>query len=1240
MGACIRAYDWSRTALGPAETWPQSLRTTVSTCVSSGFPTLIWWGPDFIKIYNDAYRDIIGDKHPRALGAPGAQIWPDLWDFVGPILEGVLIDGETALAEDQRFTLHRHGYAEECYFSFSYSPIRDETGGIGGVFCPVMETTERVLSERRLRLQGALAERMVEARSAMEVCAIATACIGTFGAADFPFASIYLASDEQQGGEQQGRARLAGAIGVEACPETIALDIPADPESPGDIPDRAVLPLRAGGGRVLGVIIVGLNPQRPHAETMAAARAVAGQIAAAIANAQTFEDEHRRAEALAAIDRAKTAFFSNVSHEFRTPLTLMLGPLAEILGGRPGDDAARDHALVKIAHRNGLRLLKLVNTLLDFSRIEAGRMQAAYAPVDLAQLTAELASNFRAACEMAGLNFAVECPPLGEPVYVDRDMWEKIVLNLVSNAFKFTLKGSIAVSLRRIGSDAALSVRDTGIGIPASALPRLFERFHRVQGASGRTHEGSGIGLSLVRELAALHGGTVEVDSAPGRGSTFTVVIPLGISHLPPDQIQAPPAEAGNRTAASFAGAEATQWLGADDPPALPELEGERATILLVDDNADMRNYVRRLLRQRYEVHTATDGEAALSAIRELRPDLVLSDVMMPRLDGFALVRAIRSDPALADLPIVLLSARAGEDASIEGLETGADDYLIKPFSARELAARVSSALDRARLRSQERSARAALRESQHLLAEERAHLATLIENLPVGVCFLGPDGEPLLSNPAFRRFIPADLIPSRLPDGEERWRAIDADGGRLKRDRYVAVRALKGEIVPGIEYLYRPIDGPEIWTLVSGLPLRNPEGEITGALIVIADIDQQKRAQEALLRLNETLEQRIDAATAEHEAALAKVHEMQKLETIGKLTGGLAHDFNNLLTPIVGSLDLIRRRYPADERSTRMVTRAMQSAERARLLVQRLLAFARRQHLEASPVDLSALVAGMDDLIESSLGPQVRVRKELPPDLPPAMVDPHQLELALLNLAVNARDAMPDGGAMTISGDVIDISAKRPNGLAPGRYVRLSVIDTGAGMTPETLARAIEPFFSTKEVGRGTGLGLSMVHGLAAQSGGQLTLKSAPGEGATATLWLPCAQAPAQAKSAQEASADSIDRRLSILVVDDEEIVRLITAEILAAQGHDVVQADSGRAALELVTGSAAFDLMLVDYMMPGMNGIDLIRRARATRPALPAILISGYANISDEEIQELPRLAKPFRAADLERIIAETLA
>nr|WP_051470032.1 PAS domain S-box protein [Fischerella sp. PCC 9605] len=736
MGALMRSLDWSQTPLGSVSQWPQSLKTCVRIMLTSRQPMFVWWGEELINLYNDAYKAIVGGKHPEVLGQPASYVWREIWDQVGPRAESAMLKNEGTYDEALLLIMERNGYPEETYYTFSYSPVPNDQGGTGGIICANTDDTQRIIGERQLALLRELAARTADARTFHEACTLSASCLES-NPYDLPFAMIYLVDPDQQ------RVFLAGTCGIErnhpAVPETVDLD--SDSIWPfaevirtqkaslvcdlgsyaGSLPTGAwqqqphqavAVPIAPSGqtGRA-GILVAGLNPFRLFDDNYRGfIELLAAQISASIANAQAYEEERKRAEALAELDRAKTLFFSNVSHEFRTPLTLMLSPLEDVLAVADDTPFATQRQPLEMVHRNGLRLLKLVNTLLDFSRIEAGRIQAVYEPTDLATFTSELASVFRSAIERAGMRLQVDCPPLPEPVYVDREMWEKIVFNLLSNAFKFTFEGKITVSLQSVGERIELSVCDTGIGISIEELPHLFERFYRIKEAQGRTFEGSGIGLSLVEELVKLHGGTVGVKSVLGEGSCFTVSIPTGSSHLPQDRISATRTLASTALGAAPYVEEALRWLPQEgtrdwglgtrlNSSPIPNPQSPIPRILLADDNSDMRDYVKRLLSQQYEVETVASGVAALAAIRQHKPDLVLTDVMMPLMDGFELLRSLRSDPATREIPIILLSARAGEESRVEGLQAGADDYLIKPFSARELLVRVETNLKMARLR-------------------------------------------------------------------------------------------------------------------------------------------------------------------------------------------------------------------------------------------------------------------------------------------------------------------------------------------------------------------------------------------------------------------------------------------------------------------------------------------------------------------------------------------------------------
>ncbi len=741
MGALIRSIDWSATPIGAAESWTPALRMMVRLLLANRFPLVLWWGPQYCQIYNDAYRPVLGDKHPRSMGQRASECFPEIWPVVGPLIDTPFHGGPATWMEDLQLEYIRYELLEETHFTVAYSPVPDDTvpGRIGGVLATVHEITEKVIGERRLRLLRDLGAESAKAKTAVEACSLVA---DTFSQdpKDIPFALVYLRDGERR------HARLSAVAGVavesSSAPVEIDLASPTTREQPwplaqamrddamqfvGDLENRlgkvppgpwgspprsaAVLPIRSNmANQPEGFLVFGISSRLRFDDAYRwFCELLTSQVATAIASANRHEEERKKSEALAEIDRAKTTFFSNVSHEFRTPLTLILGPL-EALARRAEGSVTVSGQDLDLIRRNTLRLLKLVNMLLDFSRIEADRMVAAYEPVDLPAFTAELAGVFRSAIEKAGLRLSIDCPALGEPVYVDRATWEKIVLNLLSNAFKFTFDGEIAVSLRQSGQCAELAISDTGTGIPERELPHLFERFHRVEGARGRTYEGSGIGLALVQELARMHGGAVHTESILGQGSRFVVTIPLGRAHLPSDHVSE--AERSHTVGARAYLEEALHWLpGASN--AVTATEGSQALsaddqafcapshrprVLLADDNADMRQYLERLLIENYDVRAVGDGEAALAEALRHAPDLVLADVMMPRMDGFALLRALRNDPGTNSIPVVLLSARAGDESRVEGLEQGADDYIVKPFSARELLARVSARLEIAQL--------------------------------------------------------------------------------------------------------------------------------------------------------------------------------------------------------------------------------------------------------------------------------------------------------------------------------------------------------------------------------------------------------------------------------------------------------------------------------------------------------------------------------------------------------------
>jgi signal transduction histidine kinase/CheY-like chemotaxis protein len=696
-GRLMAAIDWAGTPMGPVESWPASLRFAVRTVLVSRFPMVLTWGPEFRQFYNDAYAPLIGAKHP-AIGEDIRLTLAEGWSALGPPIEHAMTTLEASWLPDLLLLLERAGYREETYFTVSHAPAFDDDGRVAGMHAVCTETTTEVVAARRQRSLHDLAT--AGAQLGAETDVVPAMCRAlAHDALDVPFAAVYLSPP---GGGPFELAATTGhpaglpaglAPGTDTYPGSVAaLEVAGGPW--GDaVTEAVVLPLATGGGEPVGLLVAGVSPNRSlDADYREFFELVAGQFTAAVTNSRAFDEERLRAESLAALDRAKTMFFSDVSHELRTPLTLLLGPLADVLAdpAAPLPDGVSDQ--LELALRNGQRLQRLVNDLLEVASIEAGRAAPTRVETDVAAFTADLAGIFRAAAERAGLALTVECPALDRAAFVDPRMWEKIVVNLMANAIKYTLVGGIDVVLSP-GDDAfRLTVTDTGIGIAGSDLPHLFERFHRVTGATARTREGTGIGLALVHELATLHGGTVSVSSEPGAGSAFTVTLPYGAA----DAAEDGPSPAPSPSEA--ARGEATGWERAIDAggPARTEHREGTAEILVADDNPDMQAYLVRVLAPHWTARTASDGEAALAAVAERAPDLVLTDVMMPRIDGFELLRALRADPATRDIPVIMLTARAGQEAAVEGLDAGADDYLAKPFQAAELIARIRVGLERA----------------------------------------------------------------------------------------------------------------------------------------------------------------------------------------------------------------------------------------------------------------------------------------------------------------------------------------------------------------------------------------------------------------------------------------------------------------------------------------------------------------------------------------------------------------
>ena len=1195
MGERMRTLDWSGTGVGPPQQWPQSLKTIVRVMLDSRYAMWMLWGPELTFFCNDAYLPTVGIKRDWVLGARSDKVWEEIWADIGPRIGRVLGQGQATWDEALLLFLERSGFREETYHTFSYSPVYDDDIRVAGMLCVVTEVTERVIGERRLRVLRDLASRTAGVESVREAYERLMQVIGD-DRLDVPFAVLY------QLDEKEGKARLALHFG--SVPEALRPpELPLDAQSPWplgvvdeqeqarlvQIPPQFTIPapfwpedriaqalvlpvLGHGSSRCAAILVAGVSTRRALDDGYRGFfDLVAGHFTAAIADAQAYEDERRRAAALAEIDRAKTQFFSNVSHEFRTPLTLMLGPVAAAASNPQVPEPVRSE--LQMAHRNSLRLLKLVNSLLDFSRLEAGRAQSWFEPVDISVLTRDLASTFRAAIEAAGLEYRVECEAVGL-VFIDREMWEKIVLNLLSNAFKYTLQGRIVVRLRGADGQAVLEVEDSGVGIPAHELSRIFERFHRIEGSAGRTQEGSGIGLALVQGLVKLHGGTVEVESRLEQGTTFRVRLPFGSAHLPAARIRSAPGDSAVGPRADAYVQEALRWLPQQIPetflplaapfepaPSAAAPAQPAARVLLADDNADMRRYVGELLSRDYAVETVADGEAALAALRREPADLIISDVMMPRLDGFGLLQAVRAHSSLHATPFVLLSARAGESARAEGLDASADDYLVKPFFARELLSRVDALLRLSRMRR---------------AGEER--LRTYMDSVT--------DGFYVLDSAMRFSFVNA-TVATRLGRSREQLLGVriwDAIPEAVGTESHVQLsRAMHRRAAVEYEVFFAPW---QRWFRNRAYP--TPDG---GIAVYSKDITEERRVESLIQQQNAELRE-ADQQKDEFLAMLA--HELRNpLASIGnaaEILSRLAHDGPGTEMPLV----LLKRQ-------TRQLTR----------LVDDLLDISRiargRITLDLRPLELSAVIdqaiESVQPIMQEKSHRMITVKHHIPLYV---RGDLSRLVQSFSNLLHNAAKYTDPGGEIRLA--MFDVDDD----------VLVEVRDNGVGITADLLPHVFDLFVqSERTLDRsqgGLGIGLSVVKRLVEMHGGSVTVASSgPGQGATFAVRLPRVAPPVE-DIPVSAPPPAVQRR--ILVVDDNIDAADSLVMLLQIDGHDARAVYGATAAIEAVR-SWQPQMVFLDIGLPEMDGYEVARRLRLLDSGQPLRLIAltGYGQKEDVE-------------------------
>ncbi len=1116
LGQRIRDFDWSKTSLGPVHTWPQSLRTCIRIMLTSRQPIWIGWGKDLIKLYNDPYKAIVAGKHPWAMGQPASIVWKEIWRDIDPMLKKVMQDDEGTYTESQLLIMERNGYPEETYYTFSYTPIPGDNGVTEGMICANTDDTDRIISERQLKTLTHLGKSLANCQTNDEV--ISKTIDGVkHNQHDFPFVLFYSIVGEKailankahhaeinpsvpreidlNSDTQFARCLRKSITGRKSqLFEGVGEHVGAMPTGVWSISsDKAIiLPiLQASSKEPFGILIVGLNPYRLFDEKYSSFfNLVADQVATSFTDVHVLEEERKRAEALAEIDRSKTIFFSNISHEFRTPLTLLIAPIEDVLND-PG--ITSDHKVrMEVAYRNALRMQKLVNTLLEFSRIEAGRMEGQFTAVDICAFTQDLASIFRSAIEKAGMQLIIDCEEVTDEVYVDPDMWEQIILNVISNAFKYSKEGVIRVRVAQSGDQVHVAVSDTGVGIPEDQLDKIFNRFHRVENTEGRSLEGTGIGLAMVKELVKLHRGTINVVSQPGKGSTFTISLPVGKDHLPADKIfdAGAPSAASKRSAAFVE--EAWKWLPSGresengrGKAAATNVNGQpKSKVLLADDNADMRDYVQRLLSDHFEVITAADGAEALEKALEHKPDLLLSDIMMPKMDGFELLKELRRHPEVKGIPVIFLSARAGEEAKVEGLDAGADDYLVKPFSAKELIVRVTNhiRINQVRRETEQQFRNALMNAPGIFMILDGREMVIDYVNEPVlqswGRTMEDILGKPLVEalpeirDQSFPKLLEKVFTTGQPHYGREEKAVIIKDG--VPHDVYY-------------DYAYMPII--EHNNTISGVTVM--ASDITEKVVARKKIEQSEQQYK---ELTEKLEVIVDERT---EALQRSNEDLQQFAHVA------SHDLKEPVRKFRIFIDRLAEEYGSvlPGKAKNYIDRMWHASERMSSMIEGVLKYSSLNESEQTIalVDLNEIISSIESDLDIMIQQKKAViKKDTLPKVEGASVLIYQLFYNLINNSLKFSEELP---VIHISSSIVKAGEKS--------FARIVVRDNGIGFEQQDGDKIFNAFtrLNSKDKYEGTGLGLSLCKKIVERHHGSISASSEVNKGTTFTILLPLKQ-------------------------------------------------------------------------------------------------------------------------------------
>ncbi|TDL18928.1 hypothetical protein BD410DRAFT_792720 [Rickenella mellea] len=1457
MRELIDNHDWSQTPLGPRSSWPTSLRTVLSAVLTNPFPSALWWGRDLILLYNDAYAEMAGTKHPRIFAQHGSEAWAEIWDNIGPIALRVF-EGEAVAKKDDLLFFNRLTDArlpEECYHSWNWLPIEQEDGKVGGFLNGTFDTTQKVVTERRMEALRGLSSNAALCRTQAE---FASAILDFLNRCELeaPFAAFYFASTDGDSRAGQGsygprtsyirqpidgrpvriKLRIAGTVGI-PTPHSSVLDqyeICLDPLSPSTVPiptkgdmsesvsalqsesetsnspgrslrtrttssncspdrvatnnelsdsdastvtplvsspepissapsllerlsdssvssnssirtstsassatvtpasvtgsshssptstsdpsprslwpfieaftsrravhaahlpphitegfaprgwgeiarEAVVIPIAADDADVPGaVLILGLNSRRPYDDDYASwIDLTRVSLNALLTAVKGRESDALRAEQLAQLDDAKTSFFSNASHELRTPLTLISGPLQDTIA-LATDPLVKEN--LKLAQRNVTRLARLVDSLMDFSKIAANKLEGRFKPVELGSFTADLASLFRSVIEKSHIEYVVDCEVNEDKIcYIDKDFWEKVVFNLIGNAFKYTLKGSINVSLEFERDHAQFHVRDTGVGIPQQDIGKVFDRFHRVDSVS-RSYEGTGIGLSLTKELVRLHGGTLtvsswpEAESAEDHGSLFTVTIPVGKDHLPPSHIMQNRDDIpASRMYARGIVDEATHWStrapGDDKTPSDSSDSGGNSelgsrmdpstlffdkndVILLVEDSSDMRRYMKSLLAPYCKVVEAPNGQEALQILNFVKPSLILTDVMMPIVDGYELIATVRQRPDTRLIPMILVTAKEGEESRVEGLLSGADDYLGKPFNSKELIARVH-------LQMQLGKRRAEL-EAKFLERTREIHL--LSDLSPVGIFRAGSDGRMLYVNPRWWE-ISGHRNTMSIDDWPES--VTPTDNAKVLHAWHSAVNLHKSA---SLEFCFKNGN----YAKGQFEPLITDTGECTGVIGTITDVSDQRlfeatrlahaqereatarrRAEEAEERRREADRRRrgqellIDVTSHELRQPVSAILNCSSLvrTNLAILREDLGHcrtqqtpftPSQALIEDIDDDLDALDAIYQCGLAQERIANDVL-SLSRLQLEV-----------LSIQPVecDLALEVQRIVSIFRNEvkmkrIGLDVRIGQSfetLGVDLVKA--DKSRFSQVITNLLSNgikftdtsttrreilvtaevSRHAPPEGGPC-VPPPLENQSPIEPHVETPV-YVYVAVRDSGPGLNPDDLALLFQRFqqgSNSHNVFGGSGLGLFVSRKLCDLMGGRIDVDSVYGEGATFRFYVQATTVPRHSKPLTNGyvSQDVVHlnshatlkspRQLHILITEDNLINQTVLNRQLRKAGCTTTLASNGLQAIDHIRAAAkrspgggdprGFDAILMDCEMPVMDGLTAVREIR----------------------------------------------